>query len=643
MTKCSLRKSMPGSTRRGSSPTRCGAARVEFEVECTVCVPIEATRAAVIAHPGVVFASDTQLPGAWLQELLAHCGYGAGCRVFSSADLRLSKHTGRLFPAMLAALARPASALIHIGDNPVSDVERLWAHGIAARLVPSRRAPAAGFGDCDFVTRLAISHANTCPPAPAGPASVGAMLARIATPVLIGFGLFIIAEARRRGVSRLYFLARDGHLPMAVVRRLLAASGESGTLSLHYLDVSRAAMGDLAGARPYLHRTGFLTPGPRLVVDLGWRGSIQAALQEIAGGRDIFGCYLGLWTEALRPAISPGNAAGYLFSFGSPQGIEAQVREFYAVLELIFSAPHGTRSGLRGRQQGADPGQRGSAGRSVAAHRLRGAGGGLPGRAGGHPAPAARRFAGGDRGAFGGGAVGRYAYAANAGGSGCGEQHPVHPRRQWRVACARGQSPPAARSGFGAAPIIAPSEELALARGCHPCGPARLPAPHRFRDADASPAPGGNRGMSPGDLEIPGLRDDVGPGRCTRRATPPRSAPSLRHSRPGPCTSSPTHRTSWSFGETQYWAGRGMCSGTPSSSAAETMVKPASSRFRRMAQEAGILFAAVRRFERGPALPADPAFRHADRDLRRGLDRPVAAELRGADWPAWQFERHQRS
>ncbi len=319
------------------------AARVEFHVECDICVPIETVRSAVMAHPCAVFASDTQLPGPWLQALLERCGYGPARRVFSSADLRLSKHTGRLFPAMLAALARPASDILHIGDNPVSDVERPRAHGIAARLLPRDRPAAGGFDDCHFVTRLAVSHASARPSRSHGPEHVGAMLARIATPLLIGFALFIIAQARARGISRLYFLARDGHLPMAVVANLLAASGETEAFALQYLDVSRASMADIDPARSYLQRLGFLRPGLRMVIDLGWRGSIQASLQEIAGdGADIFGCYVGLWADALRPAINPGNAAGYLFNFGAPQSMARQVREFYVVLELIFSAPHGT-------------------------------------------------------------------------------------------------------------------------------------------------------------------------------------------------------------------------------------------------------------------------------------------------------------
>lgn len=326
----------------GIVPDPIRAARTEFEVECAVCVPIEAVRAATAGHPGLVFASDTQWPGPWLQELLASCGYPPARRVFSSADLRLSKHTGRLFPAMLAALGTPAADVIHVGDNPVSDQQRPRAQDIAAHLLSRPRPPQESLQASDHITRLAISHADARPPLPQGPAAVGAMLARLATPLLIGFALFIIAEARRRGLSRIYFLARDGYLPMAIVQRLLTASGAAAEFSLHYLEVSRVAMKHPAAARSYLDRAGFLAPGPRMVVDLGWRGSIQAALAELAAPGELSGCYLGLWADALRPAINPANAACYLFAFGHPRALHDPVREFYAVLELIFAAPQGT-------------------------------------------------------------------------------------------------------------------------------------------------------------------------------------------------------------------------------------------------------------------------------------------------------------
>lgn len=336
-----------------SDPLR--GARLEFEAECAVCRPVQAIQEALLARAaygtpaGVVFASDSILPGAWLAELLRSCGYGDGCRVFASSDLRLGKYTGRLFPAMVEDLGRAPGDILHIGDNPDSDVARPRAYGIAARQVKRPRPSPETNGARHYVVRLADSLQRTAAAEQAGPqldqaADDGLALAAFAAPLLIGFGLFVLAHARERGLSRIFFLARDGHLPLAIVRRLLDRSGEAERFKLTYLHVSRQSLTNDPGASAYLEQSGFSRPGPRAIVDLGWRGSIQTALAQRTGlpESDLFGCYVGLWADALRPGLNLGNAAGYLYAFGYPAPLAACVREAYVVLEMIFSAPHGT-------------------------------------------------------------------------------------------------------------------------------------------------------------------------------------------------------------------------------------------------------------------------------------------------------------
>ncbi len=333
-------------------------ARLEFEVECAVCRPVEAMRSVVLARLArggrVVFASDTCLPGAWLAELLESCGYGPGQHVFTSADLRLNKHTGRLFPAMLEALGCAAGDVLHVGDNPTSDLVRPRAFGIAALHLPAPRAhPETTQRGLHHLVRLhdsrhrAMAALGDAVDIGDDPDSIGRWLGERVAPLLIGFSLFILAQAETRGIGQLWFLARDGFLPMAIIRRILDRRGTPDRLGLHYLAVSRLAMQDAAAARAYLDQEGFLRPGKRLVIDVGWRGSLQRALTRAAAlpPDDVVGCYLGLWADALDPELNLRNAAGYLFSFGAPSAAAAAVREAYVVLEMILSAPHGTVAG----------------------------------------------------------------------------------------------------------------------------------------------------------------------------------------------------------------------------------------------------------------------------------------------------------
>ncbi len=394
-------------------------AAVEFAAERSACRPVAAVRAALAARDPaqrLVFASDSVWPGEWLAALLAGCGFGDGCQVFSSADYGRSKHTGRLFPAVIEALGCAAGAIVHIGDNARSDIAQAQKHGLVTVHLPWTRPAAepAAVATLHPVVRLAHSYrrSRANPGAPASP------LARHFALLLIGFTLFVLAEARRRGIRRIFFLARDGYLPLAVARRIAARTGED--FELTYLHASRQSMvvpamadrvdeladnmaGSMQGqklasalaflgvedertaamlraigldpdqalagrepvrklfaaqaslvaerlaavshaARAYLERCGFAAPGKRLVVDVGWRGSLQVALGKVAGlpAQDVAGCYIGLWPQALRPGLAPDQAAGYLFAFGHPRPLMDTVREGYILLELLFSAPHGS-------------------------------------------------------------------------------------------------------------------------------------------------------------------------------------------------------------------------------------------------------------------------------------------------------------
>jgi hypothetical protein len=107
-------------------------------------------------------------------------------------------------------------------------------------------------------------------------------------------------------------------------------------------------------AMTYLQQSGFLVPGPRLIVDVGWRGSTQKALASLTGlpPDDLVGCYIGLLAEALAPDFNPRNAAGYLFGFGHPRHRSEMVQDGYVLLELFLSAPVGSVSHYARRDDG---------------------------------------------------------------------------------------------------------------------------------------------------------------------------------------------------------------------------------------------------------------------------------------------------
>jgi hypothetical protein len=341
-----------------------------------------------------------------------------------------------LFTYALEKLECTTRDIVHLGDNPHADIAQARKHGITALLLPRPPIPPEpdGATRLSFVVRLARSRrrsraalSEAAPQHTAPPTIEGALsdpgLQRICLFPLIGFSLFVLAEARRRGIRRIYFMTRDGYLPMAIAKRLAARGNEP--FEFTYLHCSRQAilvptlfddlpqlarliadgtpnrplqtvlgavgidaettalMARAAGLDPnqpvdgqtsyesvrrllesnrdrilivlrerreaalaYLGQSGFLEPGPRMIVDVGWRGSVQKALTRLSGAppTDIFGCYVGLWPDAMSESFGLDTAAGYLFSFGHPKWIADIVRQGYILFELFFSAPHGSVS-----------------------------------------------------------------------------------------------------------------------------------------------------------------------------------------------------------------------------------------------------------------------------------------------------------
>ncbi|MDO9710921.1 HAD family hydrolase [Paracraurococcus lichenis] len=414
-------------------------AKIELATEHSVCRAAAALRMAVMGRAAgqkLIFVSDSPLPGAWIEELLRKNGYERDFEVFSSADAGLSKHSGRLFPFVLNRIGCTAREVVHLGDNPIADVARAEAHGITAVHIPQRGRPpeADRLAGASTAVRLLHSHRRSLAVQQsrqdsdgrhaekgAAPERDAIDIARYGTILLLGYTLFVLSEARKRGIDRVYFVARDGYLPWQIAQRL--APRLLPGARLHYLYASRRAVvlparmndlawvaGEIAGSLSgqtldtafdvigtareqtaamlrelgmdpsmrlgqgagqaevlrllegqrafftarmaerraallaYLRQSGFLEPGPRIVADIGWRGSIQEALQMSGGLRpdEVFGCYVGLWPNALRERLNPGNAAGYLFAFGHPRSAMDVVADGYAVPELFFSAPHGS-------------------------------------------------------------------------------------------------------------------------------------------------------------------------------------------------------------------------------------------------------------------------------------------------------------
>lgn len=100
----------------------------------------------------------------------------------------------------------------------------------------------------------------------------------------------------------------------------------------------------------YLNQIDF--SGKVAVVDIGWFGHMQGALEKIVKAAhipvEIHGYYLGLKTES--SILNHFQAKGYLFDGNHHQWLEREESTFNAIVELFFTADHGTTKGYAERQ-----------------------------------------------------------------------------------------------------------------------------------------------------------------------------------------------------------------------------------------------------------------------------------------------------
>jgi HAD superfamily hydrolase (TIGR01549 family) len=185
---------------------------------------------AISSGKPIYLISDMYLSTEVIERMLQKAGYRGYKKLFLSSDYLARKKEGELFDAALREVNLPPSQILHVGDNKVADVEQAQARGMKTfrllRAIDRMRgndhykviySPRSGAGER---ARSAIAGltAHTLFDAPAGeyeknshfhgnPYHLG--YAGLG-PLLTGFMLWLGRQAQRDGISRLYFLSREG-------------------------------------------------------------------------------------------------------------------------------------------------------------------------------------------------------------------------------------------------------------------------------------------------------------------------------------------------------------------------------------------------------------------------------------------------
>lgn len=197
----------------------------------------------------ILFISDMYIPARWLGPLLERLGVmEPSDGLYVSCDVGSAKYSGRLFEHVLKAEGITGADLVHTGDNAYADISMAQAQGIQAEhfthahlterevLIAGSRIPrdpaaswqAAFSRRCRFAMRHAHPGETDHP--------LDGVIFGVIVPFLLAYMLWGLPDARKRGIKRLYFVARDGEVLLKIAQVLNPEGVE-----LRYLYGSRRA------------------------------------------------------------------------------------------------------------------------------------------------------------------------------------------------------------------------------------------------------------------------------------------------------------------------------------------------------------------------------------------------------------------
>lgn len=205
----------------------------------------------------IYLVSDMYLPASVLETALRREGFSGWDRLIISGYEKLAKHDGSIFRRLRQEHSH--AHLVHVGDNPISDVRQPRQHGIEAfelerPFVARERAGSSSALPLSKLERIAAAgniNAKTVSLSLVGglselwmehqPSQVDPLDEIgycIVGPMYAGFVQYVHERARRDGMQALAFLARDGH----VMKRAYEAYFGANALPSSYVYASRRMM-----------------------------------------------------------------------------------------------------------------------------------------------------------------------------------------------------------------------------------------------------------------------------------------------------------------------------------------------------------------------------------------------------------------
>jgi predicted HAD superfamily hydrolase len=213
-------------------------ARLEMEVEAESLVQVPGSRdmveSARVSSNKILFVSDMYLPPEFIREQLATHGFWRdGDELYVSGEYKCSKADGLLFMTALKREDLRPAALLHTGDRRDSDYEVPSRLGIKARhldrcflnryeqMLEEFSTDSGGLSSqLAGISRLVrLEHSTQTKHL----TTLTEIASSLVSPVIVFYTLWVLKEAKDRGLSKLYFVARDGYLIKRIADSLIRA------------------------------------------------------------------------------------------------------------------------------------------------------------------------------------------------------------------------------------------------------------------------------------------------------------------------------------------------------------------------------------------------------------------------------------
>lgn len=195
-----------------------------------------------------VITTDTYLTGEQLRPLLEKCGLG-GAEMYVSCEYGGSKHLGTLFQTLRERF--PGQRILHIGDNPLCDVENARRNETDGALIPNAAAWAEVLGipgepdSCMHALFAQRCFSSAFPLDGArrriqihDPEDVGYLFFG---PLAAGYLAWLVEQLPKRNLDRILFISRDGYLFHRLYQRVRPLYG--GLPQSSYFLTSRRCAG----------------------------------------------------------------------------------------------------------------------------------------------------------------------------------------------------------------------------------------------------------------------------------------------------------------------------------------------------------------------------------------------------------------